>query len=102
MVDRQAFAYVPGDITGLFRRLNPAPMYDILDTFDALLKEKNFYPNVGVYRTQLDSAGIYVQRMEVAMAAVMARNGNQTSYDQFAARNSEILAQLPEDQRNNV
>jgi len=77
-------------------------MYDILDTFDALLKEKNFYPNVGQYRAQLDTAGILVQRMEVAMSAVMAKNGNQTSFDQFAARNSEFLAQLPEEQRNNI
>jgi hypothetical protein len=102
MIDRQAFVYVPGDITGLFRRLNGAPMSDILDTFEALLKEKNFYPNVSQYRSQLDSAGIFVQRMEVAMSAVMAKNANQTSYDQFAARNSVILAQLPEGQRNNI
>ncbi|QDT53085.1 hypothetical protein Pan44_11000 [Caulifigura coniformis] len=51
---------------------------------------------------QLDSAGIFVKRMEVAMSAVMAKNGHQTTYDQFAARNAEILAQLPEDQRNNI
>ncbi|QDT53086.1 hypothetical protein Pan44_11010 [Caulifigura coniformis] len=43
MVDRQAFVYVPGDIRGLFRRLNGASMVDILETLDALLKEKNFF-----------------------------------------------------------
>lgn len=102
MIDRQVFALVPGNMTAAFQRLNGAPMYDILDTFDALLKEKNFYPNVGQYRSQLDSAGIFVQRMEVAMSAVMSKNAWTTSYDQFALRNSAILAQLPPDQRANI
>ena len=77
-------------------------MYDILDTFDALLKEKNFYPNVGQYRAQLDAAGIFVQRMEVAMSAVMQKNGKQMSFDQFTSVYAYILAQLPEDQRANI
>jgi len=102
MIDRQSFMFVPGNIKGLFQRLNGAPMYDILDTLDALLKEKNFYPNVGVYRNDLDTAGIYVARMEVAMQAVMAKNSSTTSYTQFTAQNSVILAQLPQDQRDNI
>jgi hypothetical protein len=102
MIDRQLFLLVPGNITGLLQRLNGAPMYDILDTFDALLKEKNFYPNVGQYRSELDAAGIFVQRMEVAMSAVMAKNGNQSTFTDFASSNAAKLAQLPEDQRGNI
>jgi hypothetical protein len=102
MIDRQVFAFVPGNITLVFQRLNGAPMYDILDTFDALLKEKNFYPNVGQYRAELDGAGIFVQRMEVAMSAVMSKNANPSSFGEFTSRNADKLAQLPEDQRANI
>src|ERR1051326_9495771 len=102
MIQRTAFSYVPNDITGLFRWLNGCAMYDILDTLDALLHEKNFYPNVGTYRAELDAAGIYVQRMEVAMSAVMSKNAKQRTYDQFTDAFAYILAQLPEDQRVNI
>lgn len=102
MIDRGAFSFVPNDITGLFRRLNGAPMYDILDTLDALLKEKNFYPNADRYRAELNRAGIFAARMEVAMGAVMAKNGKTVSYDQFTSTYSLTFAQLPEDQRENI
>jgi hypothetical protein len=77
-------------------------MYDILDTLDALLKEKNFYPSVDRYSAELKAAGIFVQRMEVAMSAVMHKTAKQMSFDQFTSLYRAHLAQLPEDQRANI
>jgi hypothetical protein len=105
MIDRGAFPFVPDDITGLFRRLNGAPMYDILDTLDALLKEKDFYPNFNTYRAELDSAGIFVQRMEVAMSAVLAKNASQqtaTTWEKFEEVQDFKLRLLPADQQRNI
>ncbi len=105
MVDRDAFSFVPGDVTGLFRRLNGAPMYDILDTLDALLKEKNFYPNFNTYRANLDAAGIFVARMEVAMSAVLAKNTSQattTTWEAFQKVQDFKQRQLPADQQRNI
>jgi hypothetical protein len=105
MVDQGAFPFVPGDITGLFRRLNGAPMYDILDTLDALLKKKNFYPNFNTYRAELDSAGTFVQRMEVAMSAVLAKNASQqtaTTWEKFQEVQDFKLRLLPVDQQRNI
>ena len=77
-------------------------MYDILDTFDALLKEKSFYPNVSNFRSALDSAGIFVKRMEVAMAAVMRKGSGNSSIDQFTSDYAYMLTLLPEDQRSDI
>lgn len=61
MIDRNLFSLVPGNITGLFRSLNGAPMYDILDTLEALTKEKSFYPNPDLHRPALQAGGIFEQ-----------------------------------------
>lgn len=100
MVDRGALPLVPSDVTGLFRRLNGLAMYDILDTLDALLKEKNFYPNFNTYRTNLDAAGIFVARMEVAMSAVLAKSTSQqtvTTWEKFQEVQDFKLRQLSKD-----
>ena len=103
MVDRIAFTFLAqNNFKGLFQRLNGAPMYDILDTLDAMLKEKGFFPNVSTLRRELDAAGIGVLRMEAAMAAVMRKNSGNTSMAQFTADYSRQLATLPDDQRSNI
>lgn len=105
MIDRTAFSFVPKDLVGLFRRLNGACMADILDTLDALLKEKNFYPNFNTYRAQLDSAGIFVARMEVAMSAVLSKNASSltnTTWEEFQRVQGFKLKLLPADQQGTI
>lgn len=103
MVDRISFTlHAQGNIKAIFQRLNGFTMGDILDTFDALLKEKSFYPNVSTYRSELDSAGIFVKRMEVAMAAVMRKGSGNFSIDQFTTDYAHMLTLLPEDQRSEI
>jgi hypothetical protein len=105
MIDRGAFPLVPGDMVGFFRRMNGCSMSDILDTMDALLKEKNFYPNFNTYRSQLDSAGIAVPRMEVAMSAVMAKGASRqtnTTWDDFKRAQDFKLKTLPPPQQDDI
>jgi hypothetical protein len=90
---------------GFFRRMNGCAMCDILDTMDALRKEKNFYPNFNTYRSQLDSAGIAVPRMELAMSAVMAKAASQltnTTWQEFARVQDFKLKTLPAAQQDDI
>lgn len=105
MIDKQAFQCVPGNIKALFQRLNGDAMYDILDTLDALLKEKNFYPNFNNYRKEIDDAGIFVTRMEVAMSAVLSKNASKvtnTALENFLDIQDFKLKQLPADQKQDI
>ncbi len=103
MVDRSAFdIYARRDFVGLFRLLNGMPMYDILDTLDALLKERSYYPRADQNQPELQAAGIFVKRLEVAMAAVLHKNARQMSIADFNKLYQEQLAMLPPDQREAI
>jgi hypothetical protein len=102
MIDRNLFSLVPGNITGLFRSLNGAPMYDILDTLEAVTKEKSFYPNPDLHRPALQAAGIFVRRMEAAMAAVLHKTAHQITWQKYTSVYAGHLSMLPDDQRKNI
>lgn len=101
MLNRIAFDLFPPDATRMFRQLNGCTMPDILDTLDALMKQKNFVPNQNTWRAELDRAGIFVARMEVAMAAVLAKAAGRT-YQTFSSERAASLMQLPADQRDSI
>ena len=75
---------------------------DILDTLDALLREKNFYPNSNRYQAELRAARIYVERMDAAMSAVLHKGGRNISLQKYQELHANKLSQLPEDQRRNI
>lgn len=105
MIDRGAFPLVPGNMVGFFQRMNGCAMYDILDTMDALLKQKNFYPNFSTYRSQLDAAGIAVPRMEVAMSAVLAKAASRQTnmtWEEFQRVQDFKLKTLPTGQQEDI
>jgi hypothetical protein len=95
-------AYSRNDFVLLFRILNGMSMVHMLETLDALLKRKGFYPNPERYKAELRAAGIFVERVEIAMSAVLHKAAGKMPFQQFATVYGHILALLPEDQRHEI
>jgi hypothetical protein len=71
------------DIVGLFRYLGPMWIVPCMQILEDLLSKGIFYPNPDRYQQELRSAGIFVERMEVAMAAVLHKNARQITDEKF-------------------
>jgi hypothetical protein len=102
MKDPQAKAFVRGnDIIGLFRYLGPMWIKTCMEVLEDLI-ELGFYPNPERYSTELRSAGIFVERMEVAMAAVLHKHGKTISIEKYEEVYSPKLSLLPEQQQREI
>src|SRR5215207_1895931 len=82
------------DIVGLFRYLGPMWIVPCLQILEDLLDKGLFYPNVSRYQQELRSAGIFVERMEVAMSAVLHKNARQITDEKFEEIYKDKLAML--------
>jgi len=80
------------DIVGLFRYLGPMWIVPCLQILEDLLDKGLFYPNVSRYQQELRSAGIFVERMEVAMSAVLHKNARQITDEKFEEIYKDKLA----------
>lgn len=89
------------NVTELFRYLNPMWLKVCIECLDDLM-QVNFYPNPGQYQTELRAAGIFVERMEVAMAVVLHKRGRSIPWQKFEEIYAEKLAKLPLQQRREV
>jgi hypothetical protein len=103
MKDPQAEAFVRGnDIIGLFRYLGPMWIKTCMEVLEDLMTELGFYPNPDRYSTELRSAGIFVERMELAMAAVLHKHGKTISIEKYEEVYSTKFSLLPEQQRREI
>src|ERR1051325_8599185 len=90
------------DVTGLFRYLGPMWIKTCMEILEDLLARGVFYPNSGRYQDQLRSAGIYVERMEVAMSAALHKSARNISWEKFQEMYSEKLGKLPDQQQREI
>lgn len=92
------------DIVGLFRHLGPMWLKVCMECLEDLrnLKPVGFMPNPGQYQSELRMAGIFVERMEVAMAAVLHKGGKSITWEKFEEIQAINLAKLPYQQRREV
>ena len=83
MHDPRAAELSKRDVPGLFRYLNPMWIVTIMQILEDLMNRGDFYPNPERYSAELVQAGIYVDRMKVAMAAVLHKAGRSITDQKF-------------------
>lgn len=88
----------------LFRYLNSMWLKVCMECLEEMMNIKpiGFIPNPSQYQTELRAAGIFVERMEVAMAAVLHKNGRSITWEKFEEVYADKLAKLPFQQRKEV
>jgi hypothetical protein len=91
-----------GDIVGLFQYLGPMWIVPCMQILEDLLEKKKFFPNPDRYQVELRQAGIFVERMEVAMAAVLHKAGRTIDLDKFEEIYDGKLQKLPWQQRTEI
>ncbi|MGA2709937.1 MAG: hypothetical protein ABSF86_16210 [Steroidobacteraceae bacterium] len=74
----------------------------IMQILEDLLARGLFYPNPGRYQQELKAAGIFVERMEVAMVAVLHKAAHNVSDEKFAELYHDKLALLDDQQRREI
>src|SRR5689334_6302147 len=100
MTDAQAIElYRRGEYVTMFRQLNGIWMVVILETLDYLAGQGMNLDTVQ-WRNAIGQAGIDVQRMEAAMAAVRAKRGRANDWNSFQA--NVRLTSLPQQQRDEI
>jgi hypothetical protein len=100
MVDKKALDLSKTDVVGLFRYLDPMWIKVIMETFEDLMP--GFIPNPNNYRQQLQAAGIFVERMEVAMRAALNKRGRSVTWEVWETANAGALSKLPYQQRGEI
>jgi hypothetical protein len=90
------------DIVGLFRYLGPMWIVVCMQILEDMLIRKIFYPNPDRYATELRSAGIYVDRMEIAMVAALHKVGRSITWEQFEDMHGRKMDQLPPQQKGEI
>ena len=78
------------NIVGLFQYLGPMWIVVCMEILEDMLIKKKFYPNPDRYRGELARAGIYVERMEVAMAAALHKVGRSITWGHVWAEDGEF------------
>ena len=76
-------------------------MVVILQTLDDLF-DRGFIPNPDAYQDELRQAGIFVKRLEVAMAAVVNKRGHRITWGKFWEVQEDRLSQLPFRQKREI
>jgi hypothetical protein len=100
MVDPKAQQLSKSDVAGLFRYLDPMWIKTIMETFEGLMPD--FIPNPNNYRPQLQAAGIFVDRMDLAMRAALNKKGQTTTWEVWESANDALLHKLPYQQRREI
>lgn len=90
------------NIVGLFQYLGPMWIVVCMEILEDMLIKKKFYPNPDRYRGELARAGIYVERMEVAMAAALHKVGRSITWEKFEDMYGRKMANLPSQQRGEI
>jgi hypothetical protein len=93
--------YDQDDFVGLFRYIEPMWIVATLRILDELC-DRDFYPNPGNYQTELRQAGIFVERLEVAMAAVLHKRGRSITWGKYWELYREKLSKLPAQQHREI
>src|SRR5262245_61757464 len=89
------------DIVGLFQYLGPMWLKVCMETsWD--LTPSGFHPNPDRYRSQLATAGIFVERMEVALVAVSGKYARKGTWTEFESAYGSRLKKLPQQQQDEV
>jgi hypothetical protein len=100
MVDTRAQQLSKTDVPGLFRYLDPMWIKVIMETYEGLMPD--FIPNPNNYRQQLQSAGIFVDRMDLAMRAALNKKGRTATWEEWASANDDLLHKVPYQQRKEI
>jgi hypothetical protein len=93
--------YDQGNFVELFRYIEPMWIVVILQILDDLF-DRGFIPNPGRYQDQLGQAGVFVKRLEVAMAAVLHKRGQSITWGKFWELQQDRLSQLPLQQKREI
>jgi hypothetical protein len=103
MADVKATAFCEDeDYIGLFQYLGPMWIVTCMQILQGLLAERKFIPNPNNYQQELRVAGIYVERMEVAMAAVLHKAARSIDYLKFFEMYKARIEALPEQQQREI
>src|SRR5262245_7634673 len=90
------------DIVGLFQYLGPMWIVVCMEILEVMLIKKKFYPNPDRYRAELQRAGIYVERMEVAMVAALHKVARSITWEKFEEVHGPKMARLPAQQQGEI
>ncbi|HWZ79266.1 MAG TPA: hypothetical protein VNX87_22170 [Candidatus Sulfotelmatobacter sp.] len=93
--------YDQGNFVELFKYIEPMWIVVILQILDDLF-DRGFIPNPDRYQDQLRQAGIFVKRLEVAMAAVVNKHGRSITWGKFWEVQQDRLSQLPLQQKREI
>lgn len=96
--DQALVQYRKGDYRELFRVLNGRDMGHLLRTLEGLMAV-GFVPNFNRYEGDMRAAGVFNDRLKVAMSAVLSRSAGILSLEKFATDHTHMLGTIPEDQR---
>lgn len=102
MRDAKAAELCQRDVVELFRYLNPMWIVVIMQILEDLMAAGLFYPNPERYAAQLSQAGIDVDRMKVAMAAVLHKAGQSITGQKFTEIYGDKIRKLPGQQQREV
>jgi len=89
------------DFVALFRYIDPMWMVVILQILDDLT-DRGFVPNPNLYQNEFRQAGIFVKRLQVAMAAVLNKRGRQVTWNKFWDVQQDNLSALPLQQKQEI
>src|SRR5215469_15544649 len=102
VVDPKALSlWLKKDTIGLFQYLGPMWLKVCMETVWDLIPH-GFYPNPDLHKAQLAAAGIFVERMEVALVAVSGKYARQVRWTDFESANQFRLKKLPQQQQDEV
>jgi hypothetical protein len=102
MIDAKARQlYNQRDFINLFRYLDPMWIVSILQILDDLF-DCGFIPNPDRYEPELRKAGVFVERMQVAMAAVLHKHGHSITWGKFWELQQFRLTKLPPQQHREI
>jgi hypothetical protein len=101
MIDTRARElYDQRDFSKLFQYIEPMWMVVILQILDDLCDNKGFIPNPNNY--QLRGIGIFAERLEVAMAAVLHKHGRTITWGKYWEVYRDKLSLLPPQQQREL
>ena len=101
MLDVAWHAYAAGNFQEYLRILNGCSMEDILDTVQRIRFEHNIREKWQTFETDLNQAGVYVERLRLAFNAIYPVGFGQTVED-YEKLNGLHLNELPSDQQQAV
>lgn len=102
MRDATAADLCKRDLVQFFRYLNGMWLVSILQVLEDLLSAGLFYPNPEAFNSELGRAGIAVDRMKVAMGAVLHKAAQSITDQKFMEIYGDKVKALPEQQQREV